>query len=175
MWLICSNICGASQMSEPESLVGQVTSKSHDLASFSVPGQWRSKLKRHAEVIRTADSWLENRCAEPEISQTTETHMRIPAVLRDAPGTGITGWRSEEFRFCLQVFKSFSSCHLKRKSQPQACNGVYWGGWIHLKSVLCVCHSVISSSFLQGTCRNIPKLGLSGGTVESKVWHQRQR
>lgn len=70
-------------MSEPERLVIGVNSlEIHDFGQS--PHSWAVKVRaerRHAEVISTTDSCLEDRYAEPEMLQTTVPQMGIPALL----------------------------------------------------------------------------------------------
>lgn len=111
-------------------------------------------------MISTTDSWLEDghanqECSRPQSHSWGSSLFSVPSCSwgRDV---GVKVRRSSEF-----VCKSLGAspcCHLKRKSPPQARDGMYGACWILLKSLKCACPSVISFLLLQGSCRKRLKL-----------------
>lgn len=117
-------------------------------------------------MISTIDT--QNReCSRTQSHTSSSSLFSAPRCSWDGD-VGVKVRRSLEF-VCKSSATS-SGCPIKKKSPPRARHGTYGACWLLLKSLICACHSIISSLPLQGSCgkRLKPRkpLGLSVGMAE---------
>lgn len=103
-------------MSEPESLVGGVTSESHDFGRS--PCSWAVKVK--AERGRAEVIWM---CRARNAPEHRATHgSPCSALLNSAPGGRVRGAKVRRSEFVGKSSGVSPGYHLKRKSLPQTWN-----------------------------------------------------